>query len=222
MTQIAQIKARWRKAVEEENSSLVETLVKEILTQHGMTALAAEIRYNRGVLNLTWGDGHGSERLAKAMAEFELGAKAADSVGESAEPWRSLLRSQLGACKSRLGNLAGATQELLAVGAYRPRTAAGLGALSLLTKLHKEAASKEAGKYETQRLSYARALVRENTGLPPETLRFYQFLLAQELLDSSFASEGEEILRELRGLGEATLGQEMYADVLRLLEQRKG
>lgn len=222
MRSIEALEAEWRQAVSEEKTSQVEALVKEILTKYPMTALASEIRYKRGILTLTEGEGHGSERLAKAMAEFELGAKAADSAGEAAEPWRSLLRSQLGACKSRLGNLAGATQEWVAAGNYRPRSAVGLGALGLLSKVHRESGSKDAGKYDTQRLSYARALVREGTQVPTEMQYFYKFLLAQELLDSPQAQEGESLLQELKSAGEAGLGVPLYADLLRLLEERKG
>ncbi|MCK6508908.1 hypothetical protein L6R29_02930 [Myxococcota bacterium] len=215
-TPMAELEARWQEAVEREDSAKIEALVREVLRQHPETALASQIRYQRGVINLTEGEGFGSERLARAMSEFDLGAKAGEKVGEGSEPWRSLNRTQLGACKARLGNIEGASSDLQAVVAYRPRSVAGLGALGLLSKiLREDKRERDAARFDTQRISYARALVRENPD--PNQAHELRFVLAQELLDSNASDEAREILHELKALGADALGEELYADVMTAL-----
>ncbi|MCB9641273.1 MAG: hypothetical protein H6728_12295 [Myxococcales bacterium] len=218
--QMAALETRWQEAVEREDVGQVESLVREILQQHPDSALASQIRYQRGVLALMEGEGHGSERLAKAMSEFGLGSKAGEAAGDASEPWRSLNLAQLGACKARLGNIEEASRDLQAVAAYRPRTVAGIGALGTLARvLRDNDREREASRFDTQRISYARGLVRDNKDADPATLHELRFVLAQELLDSNYASEGVEILQELKALGATGLGEEMYADVLGVLEQ---
>lgn len=206
------LQERWQAALAQENTSQVEELVRLVLRQYPNTALASEIRYKRGVLILTEGEGIGSERMAKALHEFREGLKAGEEVGPTAEPWRSLNRTQLAVCLAKRNNIQGAVQELLAVANYHPPTVTGLGALTLLQQiLEANQQEREAKRYKTQRLSYTRSLVQENEHSPEiHTLRF---LLAQELLDSVYADEGEEILQSLLNLDQNTLGTELYEDI---------
>jgi hypothetical protein len=212
MSRIEMLEEQWRKAIAEEAPESVENIVREVLREHPKTALASEIRYKRGVLQLTEGVGLGSERLARALHEFEEGARSADVVGAEAEPWRSLNRTQIAACLARRHNFDAAIQELKKVAEYRPHNIAGLGALSLLVKLLLENNRViEAKRFRTQRLSYARTIVRENADSPE--INLMKFLLAQELLDSPYKDEGQQLLRELSALAEEDLGPELYEEI---------
>lgn len=215
---LEELETTFRQAIEEDNASILERVVREVLNDHPETALSSEIRYQRGVLALTWSEGDGSQRLAKAQAEFDAGMRAAETVGETAEPWRTLNRTQLATCLVRLGNTEGATAHLETVSKYRPRTTNGLGALALLAQILRKAdKTREAKRYDTQRLSYARALVRENKESPQ--LNEMRFLLAQQLLDSEYAKEGERLLQELAALeGLEPELQESVQDQLQALE----
>lgn len=209
---IEELEAEWRLAIEQENPSLIETLVVEILREHPQTTLASEIRYQRGTFILTEGEGTGMERLARAIGEFEEGTKAGEAIGESSEPWRSLNRTQYAICMARRGNTDAAHVELKKVTAYRPRHVLGLGAMSLLYQILSEAGKeREAKRYNSQRISYARALVRESKDTDSHYMM--QFLLSQELLDSEYAQEGQKLLSELAQLDANTLGQELYEDI---------
>ena len=217
--QMEAMEARWRDALEREDTVVVEEMVRDILRNHPKSALASQIRYQRGVLALTAGEGRGSERLAKAMAEFDLGVRAGEAAGAAAEPWRSLNRTQLATCNARLGNTKAAVEGLREVAEYQPRSVAGLGALGILVKiLQQDNNPREASRYSTQRISYARALVREAKDASPEEMHQLRLILAQELLDSPYTKEGLEILEDLKALGEEVVGRETYADTLLALE----
>lgn len=217
---IEEVEVQWRTAMEQEQADIVTQLVPEILRDHQSTALACELRYNRGQLTLLEGEGYGSERLAKAIAEFREGVKSGEAVGADAEPWRSLCRSQLGACTARMGNLKGAVEELQKASAYRPRSVAGLGALSLLAELVRQEDPRGAKRYDTQRLSYARALVRDNEGSAEAP--YFKFLLAQELLDTpAYAREGKKLLEALASMTEDELGTELFQEVQELSTSQK-
>lgn len=208
---IEELESAWRAALEQENAATVEALVREILTEHAETSLASELRYNRGVLTLTEGEGFGNERLARALEEFKAGAASGEKAGEKAEPWRSLNRTQIAACLARLGNIPDAVKELKAVSDYRPRSTAGLGALTLLAELLEDDKPREAKRYATQKISYARALVRE-TKETPEWNQM-RLLLALELLGSEYAKEGEKLMQELGGMSQDELGEDLYEEV---------
>jgi hypothetical protein len=90
----------------------------------------------------------------------------------------------------------------------RPRSVLGLGALSLLSTMLREHSPRDAKKYDSQRISYARALVREHK--ESNDLPYYRFLLAQELLDSEYASEGLKLLKALGTLSEHELGEGLF------------
>jgi hypothetical protein len=215
---IAELETEWRDAIEQEVEAKVERLTKEILREHPLTTLAAEIRYHRGIITLMEGDGTGMERLARALGEFEQGIKATNRLGEEAEPWRTLLHAQFGVCMARRGNPEAAEAELKTILAFRPRNTAALGAASVITQILEEAGKeREAKRYRTQRLSYARALVREHTEGPEH--HFMQFLLAQELLESEYAAEGQSLLDSLQQLDLETLGEELYQDIQAFAEQ---
>ena len=206
---IDELEVLWRAAMEQEDAGAVEALVREILVEHPHTVLSSEIRYHRGVSALTEGEGYGHQRLARAQSEFEEGAKAGDKVGTEAEPWRSLNHTQLGSCMARLGNQMEAAKEFKAVADVRPRSVLGLGALSLLANMLRENSPRDARRYDSARISYARALVREHKEAPD--LPYYQFLLAQELLDSEYASEGLKLLKSLGTMTADQLGEELFA-----------
>ncbi len=209
---IQNLEAQWSQALANEDTAQVETLVQVILREHPNTPLASELRYKRGLLTLTEGEGIGSERLARALNEFRAGLEGATAVGPEAEPWRSLNHTQIGICLARRNNIDGAIRELQQVAAYRPRTALGLGALALMTEVLEDAGrERDAKRYRTQRLSFARALVRENPESPE--LNSFKFLLAQELLDSTYDKEGQQLLEELSTMGEATLGEDLYQEI---------
>lgn len=213
-----ELEAQWNAAVEAEDATQVEQLVRTILRQHPLSPLASEIRYKRGVLNLTEGEGLGSERLARAVHEFREGLKAGEAAGQAAEPWRSLNRTQLGVCLARRNNIDGALQELQAVASYRPHSTTGLGALMLITEiLESNNREREAKRFHTQRLTYARALVRENEDA--DDIHALRFLLAQELLDSPYRNQGEALLQELAALDEETLGTELYTEMQEFIHQ---
>lgn len=209
---IQTLEAQWDEALANEDVATVEKLVQVILREHPNTPLACELRYKRGLLTLTEGEGIGSERLAKALNEFRVGLEGAQAVGPDSEPWRSLNHTQIGICLARRNNIDGAVKELQQVVNYRPRSSMGLGALALITEiLEKDGREREAKRFKTQRLSFARALVRENPESPE--LNSYKFILAQELLDSTYNKEGQQLLEELSGMDEETLGTELFHEI---------
>ena len=73
----------------------------------------------------------------------------------------------------------------------------------------RENSPRDARRYDSARISYARALVREHKEAPD--LPYYQFLLAQELLDSEYASEGLKLLKSLGTMTADQLGEELFA-----------
>jgi hypothetical protein len=214
---IDQIREEWQRALDAEDEPTVEALVREVLSEHKKTALAAEIRYHRGVITLMEGEGFGNERLGRALGEFRVGIEAAEALGPEAEPWRSLNRTQAGICLARVGNLKGAAEELLKVASYRPRSPMGLGALSNLVDLYLEhKQDRDARRIGTQKLSYARALHRDAAETPEEP--YMRYLLAVELLDSAYQAEGRKILQELHATGREALGEELFDEVHESLE----
>lgn len=209
---IEEVEAEWRAAVDQEEISTVARLVRELLTEHPNTALSCELRYQRGLLTLTEGEGTGMERIARAQAEFEEGVKAGEQSTQHAEPWLTLNRTQLAVCKARVGNIDPLEGTIQAIIAAKPRTPVGVGSIGTLTDLlAQEGKEREAKKYRTQLLSYTRGLVRENTEGPTHHLA--RFLLGQVLLTSEYANEGKELLKELSQLDEETLGSELYTDI---------
>lgn len=214
------LQEQWNTALEQENTQQIEELVRTILRQHPNSALASEIRYKRGVLVLTEGDGIGSERMAKALHEFREGWKSGETVGSAAEPWRTLNRTQIAVCLAKRNNIPGAVQELQAIANYHPPTPVGLGALALLQQiLENNQQDREAKRCKTQRISYARSLAQEHQH--DHHVYAMRFLLAQELLDSIHADEGEEIFRDLLNLDQHTLGTELYEDIREYQASRK-
>lgn len=215
---ITDIESRWRAAIESEDTYQITQLVPEILKHHSGTALASELRYNRGVITLTEGEGTGSERLVRALSEFTEGLKSAEQVGANAEPWRTLNHTQIAACLARRNNINGAVEELKRVIAYKPKSPLGLGAYVLLTEvLEKSGRERELNRFRTQRISYARALVRENEGSPE--IYNYRFLLAQELLSSTFAKQGQQMLDELLSIDEETLGEDLFGEIRAFIQE---
>ena len=213
---IEDLEKLWREiAAKEEPSNMelqqVEEVVREILTEYPLSALACELRYQRGIYTLREEEGIGSERLARALVEFREGINAADKLGDKAEPWRSLNRTQIAVCLGRLGNVKDATTELKTVSNYRPRSVMGLGALTLLVDLLKEDFPRDAKRYNNQKLSYVRALVRENKESPE--LPYFRLLLAEELLVSEYADEGRRLMQELASLSADVLGEDLYAEI---------
>ncbi len=219
---ITALQAQWNDAIEAEDSYRIENLVREILTEHAETTLACEIRYKRGVITLTEGEGFGSERLARALNEFTQGLKSGVAVGPEAEPWRSLNHTQLAVCHARRNNIDGALEELKTITTYKPKNTVGLGAFLLMAQiLEANGREQEAKRLQSRRLSYARSLVRENA--ESEDIHNFRFLLAQELLSSTYAKEGQELLEELYALDVETLGEDLYEDLqeFRQIEQSK-
>ncbi|MEM1007571.1 MAG: hypothetical protein AAGJ35_01075 [Myxococcota bacterium] len=212
---------RWRRAVLEEDVEEVELCVRTILHEHPETAVAAEIRFQRGVIALEEGEGTGQDRLERARVEFGLGFASGQAVGEAAEPWRSINRNQWALCTHRLGDPQQAQDALLEVSRLRPRSLVGWEALRLLCEISAEIATPDAEKlykrYFSQRLSYLRALVREQSQAETEQWNQLRFLLAMELCDRPrFVEEGVALLETLRTEGQAKLGEELYADVVQL------
>ena len=202
------LREAWTRAVEAEDAVQVEALVRQILTAPSPTSLTAELRYRRGVLNLTEGEGLGSQRLARALAEFKEAVKAAEAVGGEAEPWRSLARTQVGACTARLGNLDGAVKELQATADYRPRSPAGHGALAVLADVLRNAGKEaDAGRVDRIRQQYAEELLKETSGAEHQPV--CEMIQATELLGGPRHEEALAILRSLISRGADAVGQEV-------------
>jgi|GEM_PF-1756122 len=216
---IEDIEKQWRQALEEENAKEIASLAPEILKDHTQSALACELYFHRGNNVLVSGEGFGTERLARAINEFKAGSEIGAQLGEAAEPWRSLTRSQLGTCLYKLGNIQGAIAELKAVADYRPRSSSGMGALHMLTEFLQEDYPRDAKRYEAQKLSYIRAMIREST--EPSQTHFLKYILAQELLaNPSQAFEGKKLIKELATLTEDELGEDLFGDVQNEKTQR--
>jgi hypothetical protein len=206
----------WRQAIQREDVALVEQLTREILLEHQHSPLACELRYQRGTLALTEGEGIGQQRLNRAMVEFNAGIEAGERSGPAAEPWRSLNKSMRASCLARVGNLDGATEELVALTREYPKSITGFGALCLLERLWAEEKPEDAKRYANQRISYARALVRQTK----DTNEFHsmRFLLAQQLLDNAqYRTEGINLLESLSQEAPETLGEELQQEVLQHL-----
>ncbi len=219
---IEELEAHLRELSNKENPTredldAVESIVKEVLTEYSDSIFASELRFQRGIYTLQEGEGYGHERLARALTEFREGLKAADKWGDKAEPWRSLNRTQVGVCLGRLGNIKDATTELKMVADVRPRSVLGYGALALLVELLKEDYPRDAKRYSNQKLSYARALVRENKESPDYP--YFQLILAQELLGTEYAEEGHRLMQELSHLTPEQIDEELYHEIQEQLKR---
>ena len=203
------LRALWQDALRRGASYDVERLVREILTTTPPIPLAVEVRYHRGVIDLTEGDGLGSQRLARAIAEFREGAKIGDQLGPSAEPWRSMNHLQLGTCLARVGNLPDAEKTLRNVAALRPYSITGHTALEVLADLLRQRGREaDAARVDRDRLDYVRRLA---THSPDGEARYLaEFILATELVDAGKKAEATPIFQRLASLGPDRVGPDIH------------